>query len=186
MTIRLKLTLWYSVVLAATLIAFGVAIYFFVNYNAYSDMRGRINNQTAKLVKNINFNGMDLGVNGGALIDNQLYIQLINYTNGDQIAAQSANLSTISMKLPFPRSEEMQGMVGYYDDIDVSGNPFLVYQQPLYSTGNTLVGLLQVAAYSGREEALLSNLRTILVFSSIVALLIAFTVGLFLARQALR
>ncbi|GGD74654.1 sensor histidine kinase [Paenibacillus nasutitermitis] len=186
MSIRLRLTLWYSVVLAATLIAFGVAVYFFVNYNAYSDMKDRINAQTSKLAGNISFDGADLDLNGRVLTDNQLYIQLINYKNSNHLQ-QTTNLSYINMKLPFPKSEEMTGKGGYYDNINVSGNPFLVYQQPLYSNvDNSLIGLLQVAAYSGREESLLNNLRTILVFSSVAALLIAFTVGLFLARQALR
>ena len=42
MSIRLKLTLWYSIVLAATLVAFGFAIYLFVNFNTYREMKDRI------------------------------------------------------------------------------------------------------------------------------------------------
>ncbi|WP_317890824.1 sensor histidine kinase [Paenibacillus arenilitoris] len=49
-----------------------------------------------------------------------------------------------------------------------------------------MVGLLQIGVLSHNEERFLSGLRTILIFSSIVVVLIAFTVGLFIARQALR
>ena len=49
MSIRLKLTLWYSIVLAATLVAFGFAIYLFVNFNTYSEMKDRIRNQALQV-----------------------------------------------------------------------------------------------------------------------------------------
>ena len=49
-----------------------------------------------------------------------------------------------------------------------------------------MVGLLQVGAIPYNEEKFLNGVRTTLIFSSLIVVFIAFTVGLFIARQALR
>jgi signal transduction histidine kinase len=46
--------------------------------------------------------------------------------------------------------------------------------------------LLQVAAFIGKEDALFSQLRTILVLTGFAGLVVAFALGMFLSRKALR
>ncbi|WP_274652396.1 sensor histidine kinase [Paenibacillus humicola] len=188
MSIRLRLTLWYSVVLAATLIAFGMAVYFIIHYNSYNDLKTRTRAQAIELnnnltvVMNLN-NSLDLFVDPQANIDNEQYIQIVNYSNNK--VKTTSNLG--DLQFPYPSYEDLKSNLfsERFVHTKVGIYPFLIDEQPIL-VQNQLVGFLQVAAYSGREDKLLSDLRTILVFSSMIAVLIAFTIGLFLARQALR
>lgn len=183
MSIRLKLTLWYSIVLAATLVAFGFAIYLFVNFNTYSEMKDRIRNQALQVQFGATLDFSDFGVVPSTIQDEELYIQLIKYKQGE--VQRTSNLRTNNLVLPYPELTSPDSRKNTYAHVKVGDISFLVYQRPIIQ-GKELLGLLQVAAYSGREEKFLNELRTTLIFSLIVVVIIAFTIGLFLARQALR
>ncbi|SEO20647.1 cell wall metabolism sensor histidine kinase WalK [Paenibacillus sp. OV219] len=185
MSIRLRLTLWYSVILAVTLIAFGVAIYFFVGYNTYKEMKAKIETQ----VNAINITStLDMFDNfkvspSSIFADDEIYIQVINYKKG--VVQTTQNLRRLDMLLPYPEQKKVTESDEGFQELHVDKYPFLTYQHLLKQNGEVF-GMLQVAAYSGREDKFLNELRTTLIFSLIVVVLIAFTLGLFLARQALR
>ncbi|AZN40164.1 sensor histidine kinase [Paenibacillus albus] len=185
MSIRLRLTIWYSVILAVTLIAFGVAIYIFVNYNTYKEMKGKIETQ----VNAINITStLDMFDNfkvspSSIFADDEIYIQVINYKKG--VVQTTQNLRRLDMLLPYPEQKKVSESDEGFHELKVDKYPFLTYQHLLKQNGEVF-GMLQVAAYSGREDKFLNELRTTLIFSLIVVVLIAFTIGLFLARQALR
>ncbi|MBP3962216.1 sensor histidine kinase [Paenibacillus lignilyticus] len=184
MSIRLRLTLWYSVILAVTLIAFGVAIYFFVNYNTYKEMKAKIEQQ----VNAINITStLDMFGNyqtpNFVIGDDEMFIQVDNYKNG--VVKTTSNLRRIDQLLPKPDVKEINDSYEGFEHVKAGPYPFLVYRHIL-KQNNEIFGLLQVAAYSGREDKFLTELRTTLISSLIIVVLIAFTIGLFLARQALR
>ncbi|REE56340.1 signal transduction histidine kinase [Paenibacillus taihuensis] len=185
MSIRLRLTLWYSIILAVTLIAFGVAIYFFVNYNTYKEMKSKIETQ----VNAINITStLDMFDNfkvspSSIFADDEIYIQVINYKKG--VVQTTQNLRRLDMLLPYPEQKKVVESDEGFHKLHVGEYPFLTYQHLLKQNGEVF-GLLQVATYSGREEKFLKELRTTLIFSLIVVVLIAFSISLFQARQALR
>ncbi|WP_308638599.1 sensor histidine kinase [Paenibacillus silvisoli] len=184
MSIRLRLTLWYSVILAVTLVAFGVAIYFFVNYNTYKEMKVKIEQQ----VNAINITStLDMFGNyqtpSFVIGDEELFIQVDNYMNG--VVKTTSNLRRIDLQFPKPSLKEINDSYEGFEHIKAGPYPFLVYRHIL-KQNNEVFGLLQVAAYSGREEKFLTELKTTLISSLIIVVLIAFTIGLFLARKALR
>ncbi|MFC5652374.1 sensor histidine kinase [Paenibacillus solisilvae] len=185
MSIRLKLTFWYSIVLAATLVAFGVAIYFFVNINTYSEMKERIRTQALQIRIGATLDFSDFGVVPSTIQDEELYIQLVKYKQDTDQFERTSNLIDYQLVLPYPEPTSPDLRTDRYVHVKVKNVSFLVYQRPI-KQGNEVLGLLQVAAYSGKEEKLLNELRTILIFASVVVVVIAFTIGLFLARQALR
>ncbi|KHF31969.1 hypothetical protein CM49_05836 [Paenibacillus sp. P1XP2] len=49
MSIRLRLTAWYTCILAVTLILFGSAVYGVVHYNTYSDLKKKLVDQRGKI-----------------------------------------------------------------------------------------------------------------------------------------
>ena len=49
MSIRLRLTAWYSGILAIMLLAFSAAIYGFVYFNTYGDLKDRVQKQVEEL-----------------------------------------------------------------------------------------------------------------------------------------
>ncbi|QHT60071.1 HAMP domain-containing histidine kinase [Paenibacillus lycopersici] len=186
MSIRLRLTLWYSVILAVTLVVFGIAFYYFVNYNTYHVMKGKIAAQANAINITSSLDSFDniLIAPQSLLGDEELYIQVTNYKRG--VYQQTSNLKRLDAKFeqPDPKtvSEDDEG----FKHVTLGGQyPFVVYQH-LLKQGNEVFGLLQVGAYSGTEDRYMSELRTTLIFSLIVVVLIAFTISLVLARQALR
>lgn len=184
MSIRLRLTLWYSVILAVTLIAFGIAIYYFVGYNTYKEMKAKIETQVDTINITSSRDMYNFKVSQSPLFaDEEIYIQVINYKSG--VVQTSTNLLRLDMVLPYPDHKKVTGSDEGFHKLQVGQYPFMAYQHLLKQNGEVF-GMLQVAAYSGREDRFLTELRTTLIFSLIVVLLIAFSISLFQARQALR
>ncbi|MBB3108365.1 signal transduction histidine kinase [Paenibacillus phyllosphaerae] len=183
MSIRLKLTLWYSTLLAVTLLILGVSIYTFVNYNTYRDMKEQLQ-AGYKQVKVYAPGGDPSNLQfalGAGRIERNVYMQVVDYANGR--FAQSNNLIDMNMQLPYP--EKSANLTEGFVTMRVDKYNFLAYQVPVELNGE-VVALIQSAAYTGREDQYLYDLRTILIFSSVAVVLLTFTTGLFIARQALR
>lgn len=189
MSIRLRLTLWTSGLLAISMIVFGVCIYFFVNWNTYAEIKEQMRYQDSKIdvIGATNFLDQTLDLLIGPqfrLEKKDMFIQLVNYKEG---AIKQSNNFPYEFVVPYPeaKTKPKEGFVRTHIEINKEKYSMLTYQRPYYLEKD-LVGLVQVAVFSYNEERFLSGLRTILIFSSIVVVLIAFTVGLFVARQALR
>ncbi|WP_168122944.1 HAMP domain-containing sensor histidine kinase [Paenibacillus sp. HB172176] len=190
MTIRLRLTLWYSGLLAATLLVFGVSIYLFINWNTYNDVRNQLKEQTDNLgIVLTNFpNSFDINLDrqSQSQIDGKdMYVQLINYKEG--LILQTSNLRQQSLLIPYPDAETKPQTEFKTVQLEINSKKYnmMTYQYAIPYKGQ-LVGLLQVGTLTYNEDKYLSGLRTTLIFFSIVVVLIAFTVGMFIARQALR
>lgn len=191
MSIRLRLTLWYSGLLALTMIVFGICIYFFVNWNTYAEIKEQIRVQDSKIdiIGATNFldQTLDLLIGPQFRIDKKdMFIQLVNYKEG---AIKQSNNFPYEFVIPYPeaKTKPKDGFVRAYIEINNNKYAMLTYQRAVYlEKDNSLVGLLQIGVFSYNEERFLNGLRTILIFSSLFVVFIAFTVGLFIARQALR
>ncbi|MGG1637371.1 sensor histidine kinase [Paenibacillus sp. NRS-1760] len=191
MSIRLRLTLWYSGLLAVTLIVFGIFIYIFVNWNTYAEIKEQMLVQNSKInvIGATNFldETLDLIVGPQFRIDKKdMYIQLVNYKEG---AIKQSNNFPYEFVIPYPEvnTKPKKGFVKIHVEINKNKYAMLTYQRPVYlESDNSLVGLVQVGVFSYNEERFLNGLRTILIFSSLIVVFIAFTVGLLIARQALR
>ncbi|CAM4355230.1 sensor histidine kinase [Paenibacillus tarimensis] len=182
MSIRLRLTLWYSGILAVTMVILGTAIYFFVNYNTYGDIKEQLKSQAHK-IRAVPISNLDI-VPFVSLQYEGVFIQFVNY-NTREVFPLSDTIRRFQLQLPYPSNPS--GLKEGFADMMVEGFHFLSYQVPLrMEAGGDIVGLIQVAYYTDQQEQYLSSLRTILVFTSIVAIFLAFTLGLFLARKALR
>ncbi|SFE17241.1 Signal transduction histidine kinase [Paenibacillus catalpae] len=191
MTIRLRLTLWFSGILAAALIVLCVAIYFFVNMNTYADTKEQLRDQAESydIVKYENgLNQTDLNIKRNSpFYEKDFYVQLVNYKEG--IIKTSGELQVNGIKFPIPEAKTNPDYD--YKKAELKTNEgevaFLIYQVPIHNnTDGTLIGLLQVGAVVASEENYLAGLRVILIMSSLICLLLAFTIGLFLARKALQ
>jgi two-component system OmpR family sensor kinase len=190
MSIRLRLTLWYSGLLAVTMIVFGICIYIFVNWNTYAEIKQQIRAQDSKIevIGATNFYDQSVLVVGPQfrLDKKDMFIQLVNYK--EKAISQSDNFP-YDFTIPYPDAKTNPKERFVKTHIELNGNKYamLTYQRPIPSEkDNSLLGLVQIGVFSYNEERYLTGLRTILIFSSLVVVLIAFTVGLFIARQALR
>ncbi|AJS59651.1 sensor histidine kinase [Paenibacillus sp. IHBB 10380] len=192
MSIRLRLTAWYTGILAVTLIVFGFFIYGVIYYNSYSEVEKRINQQIKKTkpttILSLNDGTYDFLFKSPIDFQDSLtFIQVYNYTNGDIISNDI--LKRVGMQLPIPmaKGEELKGELSH---IQIDGYPFMLYQQAIIALEGPMkgqmVGLLQVASFTGPEKALLTRLQNILFLGSMIMIIFATTLGLFLARKSMR
>ncbi|MCM3127368.1 sensor histidine kinase [Paenibacillus provencensis] len=193
MSIRLRLTLWYSGLLAAVLLLFGSVIYALVHYYAYEDVESEILTQTksisqrisAVLVRNPDFTeelNLILPEKANQLADLQIYVQLYNYTSDRAVA--SDNLRDYRFSVPdFSKAGTSEG----WARMTVDNSPFLVYQFPLVlQSTDQVIGMLQVGTITASEDRLMDRLLLILIYVSSITLVLAMSVGLFLARKSMR
>ncbi|MGF7046652.1 signal transduction histidine kinase [Paenibacillus sp. DS2015] len=194
MSIRLRLTAWYTAILAVTLIVFGCVIYGVIHYYTYSEVEKKINRQIIQIIRSqstvINLNDGTynfLFKSPSNFQDTQTFIQVYNYTNGEIISDD--NLKRMGMQIPVP-SLESKITVGELSHIQIENYSFILYQQPIFAQNGPqngqMIGLLQVAAFTGPEQVLLNRLQNILILGSLIMIIFASTLGLFLARKSMR
>ncbi|GIP27962.1 two-component sensor histidine kinase [Paenibacillus sp. J23TS9] len=188
MSIRWRLTAWYTCILAVTLILFGSAVYGVVHYNTYSEIKKKIMDQRKQMQTNI-----IVGISQGQLKfdlgletttdfqSSQIFGQLHNYQNNQNLVTN--NLANLKKLFPIPATASAT-KVKQFETYKLNGNPFMVYQEPLIYK-DQLIGFLQLAVWTGHEEELLRLLRSILIMSATIMLLMATTFGLFLARKSI-
>ena len=187
MSIRLRLTAWYTCILAVTLILFGSAVYGVVHYNTYSDLKKKLMDQRNKIspsyIINLSRGQMtfDIELDGQDLQGAQIFGQVHNYQNGK--VAVTPNLLEQNAIFPVPSAQNAT-KAKQFEKMYLNGNPFLVYQEPLIVQGQ-LFGFLQLAVWTGHEENLMGLLRSILFMSGTIMVLMATTFGLFLARKSI-
>lgn len=195
MSIRLRLTLWYSGLLAATLLAFGVSLYMFMNWSTYADVKNQLKSTSDSLgftlvTQNGKLRSLDLNWESRSQLANiqekQMYLQLNNFEDG--FITRSTNLIQLDdLVIPYPdaQSNPVDGFVTKHVTIGKTKYKMITYQKAIPYKGK-VIGVFQVGTFTFNEDKLMGGLRTILIFLSLAVVLIAFTVGLLIARQALR
>jgi len=191
MSIRIRLTLWYSGLLAAMLVLLGAGIYLFVNWNTYAEYKDQLYNHS----ENIKISpltdfwdnlGLDIQVKPSSFDEKTLFVQIVNYKEGAILG--NGNIRYYGIRIPYPDVSEkpQDGFVKRFIESNGEKYEMLTYQRRVDMPDGSLVGLLQVGVITNNEHEYMIDLRNILILSSIVVVLLAFTVGLFLASKALR
>jgi len=188
MSIRLRLTLWYSGLLAVALIAFGLIIYNIIYHNTISGMRTRLVQVANKVEASAGFSreyNLNLNSSAPGFDASVIGIQLVDYTpqRSGVVTGKSSNIMRSNLTFPFPDQE--QARRGFAKK-EIEDYPFYIYEFPIVLKGtDTVVGMLQVGVLAGSEFALLAELRSILWISGAAGLIAAFLLGMFLSRKAL-
>lgn len=191
MSIRLRLTAWYSGILAVMLLALSAAIYGFVYFNSYGDLKDRVQKQAEQLVSNLNPNWaydgslQSVSINpffGNKLEEANILVQTYIYNNDN--LQKSENMHYLDIQFDVPKLVDIEQARGF-KQTTLSGYHLMIYQIPIYDINKSPVALLQVATPSNSEDKLLERLKTILLGGSFATLIAAFTFGLFLARKSM-
>lgn len=192
MSIRTRLTLWYTGLLAVSLVIVGVVIYSAVASILLSVLDERLISQAQDVVALIRAENDPLAVmaSGRArlpsinVFDSQYYIQILQL---DGRAVQlSENLR--GQRLPIPQdalTNVASGQVHYYSLTTGSGARLRVISAPI-TLADRPVGLVQVAGSLANLDDALQGVRRALLLGSASALLLAAIGGNILARAALR
>lgn len=198
MSIRLRLTLWYSNILAITLLVFGVGLYFSMNQFIYTGIQEDLYNQTKTVYKRVEKN-LELSLKGLDIklqLDNRdrysnILYQVTNFYNGKK--SRSAHLVEIGAEIPMPealKNNSYQKKEGFFEEVPFLNDTLLTYNIPITLTdsqGNSqIVGLMQGAVSIGLFTHFFDMLSYTLFFLAVVAVVLAATSGWFLSRKAFK
>lgn len=194
MTIRLRLTLWYTALLGATLILFSVAVYSAVSASLRLQLEQNAGGQARDIANIVTQQlQMDLvivGRNPEAIFP---AVDLFASSAGVQIVSpegniivRSANLGNLA--LPYSDATLARVLAGEddvaYTTLHDSGTTFLIYSVPLVSTDH-IMGAIQVIQPVTSVITALSQVSRYLMLGTAVSLVMAAIFGAFLARRAL-
>lgn len=194
MSIRMRLTLWYSGILALTLLVFGVALYSALHYWYFDDFRKRIINQANDIQSRI-FQA-EIGLRRGSVFT--LYIDEADFRNNTQLLQLNDYVSRRKVTNPlmerlginFQVSDKaMQAALdrkGLFENIKVYNEEVIVYNHPVISSDNKLLAILQVGSFNGGQLRLFQYLQNILFSLALITVVLAATLGWFLSRKALK
>ena len=198
MTIRLRLTLWYSIILAVTLFAAGMAVYFYLSHYFISTQKANMEQLSAEVTSQMTLTTLiirgrqQLYVNLPPLDDFRYPGFLIQAVDNE---GQISYLSNKRMPLPIPNNDEALEAAKlnkpFYRTEKMGSASLLILNTPI-NIGNVkltkeeqFVGILQVAVRIDNINKTLNNLIYALALLALIIILAAASLGWFLARKAL-
>jgi two-component system OmpR family sensor kinase len=185
MSLRLRLTLWYTGILAITLLVFGVAFYLYISMTTESnnkqilETQGKLAVSHIRLIPQLNlFTLPELNdfKSVGVVLQ-------ANLTNG-----QIKKSNNFPGRLPFDEASAFaraQDEASWFTTVRQDDYYLLIYHIRM-ELNNQIIGVLQVATEIANDINFLNNVRTVLTVLSLLAVLIAAILGWYLARKALK
>lgn len=197
MSIRLRLTVLYSIILALTLIAFSMLLYLILSQMTLSVMVGTLEDEAKRLLDrkvidtqifvydNKGYRVGRIVLPASTFAAPQTYVQTISPDG--QITSRSVNLLEKEVALPFSDAALQAVFSGdpWFEKDEIHGRPMLIYSKPVFVDGR-VIGALQVARSLDDYVQSQNTLRQILIIGSSVSTVIAFGIGWMLAGIALR
>lgn len=194
MTIRLRLTLWYTTLLGATLILFSVIVY----ASLYTTLRAAVEqnaerqavNVASALAKQMVWDPLVIRSDPSAIVlpdiglfGNPVGVQITGLDGS--ILKRSFNLGEIVL----PEYEQALpdialGKDHKYYTPPSRGFSFLVYSTPLI-VNDTILGAVQIIQPVQTSITALNQVSRYLILGTVISLILAAIVGAFLARRAL-
>ncbi len=190
LSIRMRLTVWYSTVLSLTLLAFGIFLYLFLSYNLHLEIDQSITNQANQVVRSITVVGeypfplnQVVLPNVDVFASPDTYLQVVS--EDGEIAARSTNLG--HQVLPLSRETLLYASKGegFYETLQVGSQNLRIYNLPLTYKNKTL-GILQVGRSLVPVDRALGRLSFVLFAGGLFTVLLATLLGWILARMALK
>ncbi len=198
MSIRLRLTLLYSAILALTLVAFSALLYVAQNHLTYDSIRANLMRQANVIAEGPRRSpephsqppsgGAPPGTgpfssapSDGALPGRWTQTRSITGT----VLAQTPDLSDTPLPLSQAGLTAVQGGANWFETTQFDSQPLLIYSRPFVTQDGT-TEVVQVAFQITEPEQSLRALRLILLIGCSLVLVVAFAVGWALAGAALR
>jgi len=192
MPIRVRLTLWYTGLLATILFVLGFSVYSFLHRALLIEIDNTIRSQAEGVVALFNEENDPLMVLilGRARIPaidvfaSQVYVQ-IRGRDGN-VVQRSTNLGAFTLPGQWEAFRvSLAGRAVTYE-VHIGDQHIRVYSAPIRLRSGQIIGVVEVGQSMEGLDATLRTLRLALMIGSVVALLLAGLVGVFLARTSLR
>ena len=183
MSIRLRLTLLYSGILALTLIALGVVLTVSVSQVNLRTLENALRDEASRLIYSRGFQLDRFGFDGRRIAEPDTYLQTVDPTGA--IVARTTNLG--DFQLPFDSDDLQTASNGesWIDIVTTDNGRLYVFNQPIVLRGQ-LVGVMQLARSLAEQDESLETLRNALLIGSVFVVVLAFVIGWVLSGAALR
>lgn len=187
MTIRLKLTLIYTIILALVMIVFSVLLYSFQSQTTLDIVARRLERDYGRITT-VSLHERDEGPppDLAEITTNNFNPPLVQIRNQDEtIIYQSDNLGGTVLPLSEAGSQAVaQGQV-WLERVTLDDEWFLIRSQ-LGATEQAATAIVQVATLVSNETEYLNELRNILIIGDAIVILLAFVLGWTFAGWTLR
>ena len=192
MSIRLRLTLWYSAVLAVMLIVLGGGIYAVLVRNVHTSLDAQLHSTadqilSASRVRTFS-NILQVEVPQELDMFRAPGVAVVVLDNAHAVVQKSQNIGPFSHAFDPEALKLVTGNESLVRDVSIEGAAARVLTVPIAVTtekGDQRVGFLQIAAPLNDVQASLRQLGTLMVLGGAIGVLAAAFVGAFLARKAL-
>ncbi|MDM8526842.1 HAMP domain-containing sensor histidine kinase [Anaerolineales bacterium HSG24] len=194
MSIRTRLTLWYTFLLGTTLLLFSLALYSVLRYSLHAQIDRTLSAQAQQVGKVIESQQIYVSQDGtvdlpqfdvllNVFASPAIYIQVI--AADGQVVVTTRNLG--KQRFPFDENVLNTTMDGQsiYKTLQVDDTSFRVYSTPIFVHGQ-VIGVVQVGQAIEVIEDTLGQVFLFLMGGVAFCLIVGALVGIFLARQALR
>jgi two-component system OmpR family sensor kinase len=183
-TIRLRLTLLYSALLALTLIVFGGVLYVTVERVTLGVVRATLEDEAQRLI-----DGRVPLRGGGAMLPvgrfgaPETYVQTRDQAGA--VVDRTANLGAVTLPLAGGGAAAVRAGQDWAEPVELEGERFLVLSRPVV-VGGRQVGTVQVARSLAEQGRALGILRAVLTVGGGLVVALAFAGGWALSGLALR
>jgi two-component system, OmpR family, sensor kinase len=183
MSIRLRLTLLYSAILAFTLLGLGVVLVVSVSQINLRTLEENLREDAKRLIYARDFRLDRPGYDGRRIAVPDTYIQAVD--PGGAIVARTDNLGDFQLPIDGARLATA-ATSGSWTDITITENGRLfVFNYPVVMRGE-LIGVVQLARSLAEQDESLETLSNTLLVGSAFVVVLAFIVGWVLSGAALR
>jgi two-component system, OmpR family, sensor kinase len=183
MSIRLRLTLLYSVILAITVLVFSTILYLTQTQATFDAIKTTLARQAQVLAlteRRLPRRGEETGVIA------TLPGRWAQTRNADgAVTGRTADLADTPLPLSEAGLRAVKNGSIWIETAPVEDEPLLIYSQSVIGPDRT-IRIVQVASPIGEREQALTTLRFILVVASGLTILVAFAIGWVLAGMALQ
>ncbi|MDQ3856002.1 MAG: HAMP domain-containing histidine kinase [Chloroflexota bacterium] len=189
MSIRLRLTLLYSCIVALTLILFSGVVYMTVSRVTMDTEKGVLRDEATRILSSGNLVGADTIVYPANKLAGRDTLVQFRQRDG-RVIARTANLAGSRAELPMPRTPYHSVLAGRtsMEVVEIGeGQRLLLYSRPATFGGLPVaIGVLQVGRPLTAYDRALRALRATLAIGTGVVTLLTFAVGWAFAGTALR
>lgn len=190
MSVRLRLTLWYSGILMITLLVFGSSLYFILKHNLDGEIDDSLRQRADEVLRQVRIvDSFPFGLDSNVIIPDfdvfsgpDLFLQIVDLKG--RVAARSNNLGNQVLPITDITLAIAKQGSPLFQTVEVNKHPLQVYQVPLVYQKQTIY-VLQVAASLASRNASLDTLRLNLILLGSLTLVAAASIGWFLGKKAL-
>lgn len=190
MSLRLKLTLWYTFLLAVLVIGFAVVHYYVVKWAVTDEMQSQLSQKAEEFSESLAWNPDGFSVKNtfpwqqlefNVLSDYAVMVQVVDYRG--KILTQSGNLSRTSEAIEV-KTDQASTTTETIIETKYQGQPYYILYHP-YKDGGAFLGWIQVGAFEKRITNFLTWLQNWMLYSVPFGLIMSVVLGYYLARKAL-